>query len=101
MNRLTDRRHSPMLQCRRIDFWTHAIQILRHRFEVMAAGPSTRPHIASCGAFLPSAPASGRFAPCVRRAARRNTQEGSLPNRGRSSWESEQFYFDRVSVIHD
>ncbi len=59
MNRLTDRRRSPMQQCRRIDFWTHAIQILRHRFEVMAAGPSTRPHIASCGAFLPSAPASG------------------------------------------
>ena len=29
------------------------------------------------------APASGHFAPCIRRAARRNMQKGSLPNRGR------------------
>lgn len=38
--------------------------------------------------------ASGCFAPCIRRAARRNTWEGSRPNSDRSSWKSVQFYFD-------
>ena len=41
-------------------------------------------------------PASGRFAPCVRRATRRSIQVGSLPNRSSSSRESGQFQFDKI-----
>ena len=38
--------------------------------------------------------ASGRFSPCVQRAAQGNIRERSLPNPGRSSWKSGQSQVD-------
>ena len=56
MNRLTDRRRFPVLQCRCINFRTHTVQVLRHGFEVLdeCSGDTAPSRVLHCLSLPPS-----------------------------------------------